>query len=1231
MISLKLLLKRIENNISLSPWILSAIVLIMVTLLLERTFIPLYQASVNRESAQTQFAVDGLNNMVENLHVKAKDLAYTIGEDEVIKQKLSETSESRNSELVEVVIQITGLLGADYIELIDLNHQVIFSLPFYDDRAGESVKEWPLYKETRRDLDLSTVEEVNGQLYIVASKYIFYGGKHVGTLLVGIEIDEALVKSWSKNLTTHISLIVNGKNRFTSLSHNSNPVFLDVKKDRKIIEINNNSYLTRKMKVETVNKDIDVVFVVAKSMNIFFQSINEVMIAIGLYIIPLLIISMFFIFFIGRYIAKVSSSLKKLNDSLEKKNQELLKLDKMKDEFIANTSHELKTPLHGIIGLTESLINGVAGNLSQKAVANLKLINHSGQRLNGLVNDILDFSKLKHQNLSLSKGILDISTTIEIVVAFSEKTLKGKSLVIENNLPNDLPLVFADENRLQQILYNLIGNAIKFTQKGVISIGAKVDEQFVTIFIEDNGIGIAQDKLHSIFESFKQADGSISRQYGGTGLGLSISKQLVELHGGTLGVRSSIGNGSTFYFSIPIARDKELIAYEKEKNATAILTDSLSKNSENDLIGNSSGTMHVNYTKSGFSADNMPSEGKVTVLVVDDEFVNVEVVKNLLEIAGYRVISAYDGPSALDLISKSKPDVVLLDLMMPRMTGIEVCKKIRESYGKAELPVIMLTAKDREFELINSLEIGANDFLVKPCSKDVLLARLKTHLSLKDSLDKLESYNDNLESVIEERTSELSQYVRKIRTIMDTIPLGILIVGNHKGVHKEYSKHILEIVNADNLENQTINLLFDNSNLSEDGKNILNSCIDIFIGESSLNWTINKSLLPDEIIYKGNKILELTWSPIIEAGEIESLLLLVKDVTNQRKLEHSAQANKIEIEILSQLMKLTKEKFDQFKNIAMKYLNENRMMLESKKAFEPGLLFRNLHSLKGLSRYYGLSYLVECTHHAEKNFKKFLDTSELPQGTPELTLDLEEINEVMKKYTDMSTNMGTASKQGHSKYYRFYRKIEQWLNQGCKSDSFMELVIDAFERVDDLSIEDIFEDLNQMIESLAQELNCKTPEVHISENKVFFSGKDADVLERIFVQMIRNTISHAKEQDLKIYVNPKYVAGKAIIEYYDNGRGLNLKALRKIGLEKKMIGFSAADEDVANLIFTSGITTTKTVNRVSGRGLGMDIIKKELEKNGYRIKTRFVSTVDGEGYRSFIFEIECPERALKIA
>ncbi len=413
----------------------------------------------------------------------------------------------------------------------------------------------------------------------------------------------------------------------------------------------------------------------------------------------------------------MGGQLKNSFEKLETKNQELYHLDQLKDEFLANTSHELRTPLNGIIGIAESLIDGATGELPTTTQTNLQLIVSSGRRLASLINDILDFSKLRHHHLELKLTPVDLRAITQIVLTLSQPLAQQKNLQFINAIPEDLPNALADENRLQQILHNLIGNAIKFTPSGTIEVSAQVissdQEELLSVTISDTGIGIAQDKFDQIFQSFEQAEGSTAREYGGTGLGLAVTKKLVEIHGGTITLQSQIGVGSKFTFTLPIASEKV-----KSTPPITVLRDSLTV----ELL-----TLTPRQKAVNLAADSQ----QFKILIVDDEPINRQVLINILSLANYTLTEACNGTEALAIIENGFiPDLILLDLMMPRMTGYEVCQKIRERFPAHELPIVILTAKNQPENIVEGFTLGANDYLTKPIQKQEMLARIKTHLNL---------------------------------------------------------------------------------------------------------------------------------------------------------------------------------------------------------------------------------------------------------------------------------------------------------------------------------------------------------------------------------------------------------------------------------------------------------------------------------------------------------------------
>jgi len=404
-----------------------------------------------------------------------------------------------------------------------------------------------------------------------------------------------------------------------------------------------------------------------------------------------------------------------LTESFNRMVHSLRETDRLKDEFLANTSHELRTPLNGIIGLADSMLDGAAGPLTEPQQKNLDLIVSSGRRLTSLVNDILDFSRLRYKDLQLQLGAVDMYASANVVLNLTNPLVTGKSLKLVNDISVDFPLAEADENRVQQILYNLIGNAIKFADSGEVTISAQQDGDLLSISVTDTGIGIPPEKQERIFEAFEQADGSVARVYGGTGLGLSVTRRLVELHGGTIRVESEVGKGSQFTFTLPVAENQTRIEPVRSIGSQRLVP--LLAAQDKALVGE---------TEPG----EVGSEN-FNILVVDDELVNLQVLNNHLTLSNYRVSQATSGQEALNLIDEGlRPDLIILDVMMPRMSGYEFCQTIREKLAPTEVPIIMLTARNQVSDLVEGLNAGANDYMIKPFSKQELLARIRTHLTL---------------------------------------------------------------------------------------------------------------------------------------------------------------------------------------------------------------------------------------------------------------------------------------------------------------------------------------------------------------------------------------------------------------------------------------------------------------------------------------------------------------------
>jgi PAS domain S-box-containing protein len=388
-----------------------------------------------------------------------------------------------------------------------------------------------------------------------------------------------------------------------------------------------------------------------------------------------------------------------------KKNAELEHAVRLKDEFLANMSHELRTPLSAILMMSEILMDCIHGTLNEKQLRSVKHIDTSARHLLSLINDILDLSKIAAGQMEWHPSPVNVTEICQASLQFVKQMAMKKQIKLLFASDGKLSTLLVDERSMKQILVNLLSNAVKFTPEWgrvVMELEGDENRKIACFSVSDTGIGIPESQIERMFQPFVQIDGSLSRSHEGTGLGLSLVSKLAEAHGGSVTVESTVGKGSKFIVSLPWLDGSEV-------------SQSVAKTEKVPTID-----------------EKVPSTTTAIptlVLLVEDQEINIFGIQNCLANCGYEVIVASNGKEALEKIKEKKPALILMDIQMPVMDGLEAIRKIRADKEVADIPIIALTALAMSGDRERCLEVGANEYLSKPVNLRKLVSVISELLS----------------------------------------------------------------------------------------------------------------------------------------------------------------------------------------------------------------------------------------------------------------------------------------------------------------------------------------------------------------------------------------------------------------------------------------------------------------------------------------------------------------------
>jgi putative nucleotidyltransferase with HDIG domain len=538
--------------------------------------------------------------------------------------------------------------------------------------------------------------------------------------------------------------------------------------------------------------------------------------------------------------------------SLAQANEELKKLDILKSQFFANVSHEVRTPLTSVISPIQSLYQGDMGELMPGQARLISQMYRNSLKLLDMINQMLDFSKFEAGKMELRLGPVDLDETVRDIIAVFEDVTERKGIKLRYVREANIRPLYLDIDKLERILMNLLRNAIKFTESGSITLRTGKKQGFIVIDVEDTGIGIPRDHLPHIFKRFQQVDTSSTRRYEGTGLGLTIVKEAIDLMKGSIEVFSEEGKGTRFVIHLPDNLDKlapvaflerrmderrklSLTFGGEERRKLKRRKEDLAKVSVDDLALIERELYPLEPTEEPDEGQTIRGEMTHNVLLVEDNTDLRNYISKMLKHFGHGVLTAEDGLDGWHRARNELPDIIVSDVMMPRMDGFELVSKVKSEENTKHIPVILITAKHELDAKIEGLKTGADDYLSKPVNIRELDARIKNLLTMRKFQLAL-ARTEELKTRMEELSMSFSQSI-EIRDF-------------------ETAKHSRDVLALGTMIAEEIGLE-----------------VDQVLRDSLLLHDIGKLGIPDRILLKESSLSEEEWTVMKTHSELGANLL----------------------------------------------------------------------------------------------------------------------------------------------------------------------------------------------------------------------------------------------------------------------------------------------------------------------------------------------------------------------